>query len=267
MIIPPSLALGNSSEGALLFNYALKLWRERGDEYSVAWALMELSSANGASLHPQESIRQAREALEIYERLGATEERASCLCTLAKVLRGVGQLDAAEDAVVESIRLLSPGEDQESSIFLCLRVLGDIYCDKGQTEEALRQYEEALRIATALGSSICLSIAHYVLAEFFTFMTAGDKLDEAQVHIVQTKSYLSVFDHPSFLGRATLLHAWIHCRQCRIEDAMSEALHAREILEGHGTSLEDIDSCNVLLEALEVVRGLQGTSQRPEERA
>src|SRR6202012_1859695 len=69
----------NIAECKRLFIKALKLWRYRGDDYHAAWALEQLSNTNRLMGLLKEGIQQVREALEVFERHGATVEQAQCL--------------------------------------------------------------------------------------------------------------------------------------------------------------------------------------------
>jgi hypothetical protein len=92
MIIAPSLVLvrlaslygiiGNHAEQASFLNHALKLERERGNDYGVALALKELSDANRFARPLQGRDRSGEGSVGIFERLGETGERAECLSPL-----------------------------------------------------------------------------------------------------------------------------------------------------------------------------------------
>ena len=101
--------------------------------------LPQLSNANQLLGHCTEAVHQTREALEIYERLGATAEHAGCLDYLAGSLRGDGQPDATEEATVESIKLPEKGEEHQLS--LSHYTLGDIYQTKGKREKVIYYYQ------------------------------------------------------------------------------------------------------------------------------
>jgi len=62
----------NYVERKRLLTHTLKLWRERGNDNGVAQTLSHLSDVNRLMHLPKEGIEQAKEALEIYERLGGT---------------------------------------------------------------------------------------------------------------------------------------------------------------------------------------------------
>ena len=104
--------VGNYVEMKRLLNYALKLLRERGDESLVARVLRELSDANRMLGLREEGIQQAREALEIYKRVGTTVDQARCLNYFAWLLYEDRQLGAAKETVSHLIDLL-PEKGQE----------------------------------------------------------------------------------------------------------------------------------------------------------
>jgi len=55
--------------------------------------------------HYREGIRLAEGALKIHELLGDTAEQTRCLMTLAALLHGDEQLDAAEEAASRAINI------------------------------------------------------------------------------------------------------------------------------------------------------------------
>jgi len=88
--------------------------RVQGDDVEVAETLASLSDRNRL-LDLREGIEQAKEALEVYERLNDTRRRASALCYLAQLLYDDQQLDAAEEAASQSIDLLRERVDGSPS--------------------------------------------------------------------------------------------------------------------------------------------------------
>ena len=100
-------SIGNHAERKWLLIRALKLSRERGDDRWVARILRQLSDANRLMGLPKEGIRQAKEALDIFERLGDTMEQADCLTALAVSLELDNQLDAAEEAASRAVDPIS----------------------------------------------------------------------------------------------------------------------------------------------------------------
>ena len=88
--------VGDFVEHKRLLTHTLKLGRGWGSDRQVARALRCLSDANRLLDLPKEGIQQAKEALEIYERLGDAREQAQCLIQLALLLHSDKQLDAGE---------------------------------------------------------------------------------------------------------------------------------------------------------------------------
>ena len=236
--------IGNYAEKASFLNHALKLERERGDDNRVALTLTQLSDVNQTLGHLKEGIDQAREALEIFERLGETAERANCLNYLAFLLKDDGQLGAAEEATLEAIKLL-PEKGQENQLYLSHSNLGGIYQSKGEREKAIYHYELALGIASTFDWGPALFSIHLFLTILFL---DEDGFDKAQVHAEQAKSH--VHDNPYFLGVAVLLQATVWLRQRKLEDAASEVLHAQDIFEKLGNQ-EYLEASRDLLQEIE----------------
>jgi tetratricopeptide (TPR) repeat protein len=187
--------------------------------------LKELADVNRSLGHYKEGIDQAREALGIFERLGETAERASCLNSLAFLLNDDGQLDAAEEATLEAIKLL-PEKGQGNQLYLSHYILGQIYRAKNRREKVIYHYELALGFASTFDWGPSLLAIHLDLAVLFL---DEDEFDKAQVQAELVKSH--THDNPFALGLAVLLQATVWVRQRKLEDAVAEALHAQDIFE------------------------------------
>jgi tetratricopeptide (TPR) repeat protein len=223
---------GNYTEKTRLLQHVLKLERERGDESRVAFTLYSLSISNPVLGLYEEGIRRAKEGSEIYERLGKPIGHARCLQQLAKSLWASGQLDAAEEAAVQSSKLL-PEKGQETEVCQSHRILGDIYRSRGQTEKAIHHFEVALGIASPSNLQLELLWTHFSLARVFLVKR---QFDDAHTHIKQAK--LHAPDNPYFLGRVASLHAELLYQQRRLEEAKFEVLGALEIFEQVGATTE-----------------------------
>ena len=219
---------GNYVEEMSLLSHALKLERERGDDFFVAITLRNLSNANRMLGRYEEGIHQAEEALGIFERLGDALDRARCLNALALLLQADGQLDAAEQAIVQSIKLL-PEKGEEYMVCASHHALGEVYRFKEEREKAIHHYEVALGISSTFDWHPSLFGIHLSFAVFFL---DEDGFDDAQVHIDRAKSY--TLDNAYYLGRAALLQARIWYRQHKLDDAASEVLRAQEMFEKLG---------------------------------
>ena len=192
----------------------------------------------------KEGLGQAREALEIYERVGDVGSQAQCWVKLAMLLRDDEQLDAAEEAGFRAIKILPEG-GQEWRICQSHRNLGTICHSKREKEKAIQHFETALTIASSFDWSDQLSLIHHDLAKLFH---DEDDFDKAHTHVEQSRSY--TVDDPYQLGRAILLQARVYYRQHRLEDSASVALGALEIFEGLRAQ-GDAENCTDLLRDIE----------------
>ena len=234
-------SVGNFVERKRLLTQTLKLWRERGDDNQVAQRLRDLSEANRLMYLHKEGIQQAKEASEIFERLGNTARQAECLISLAWSLHDDGQLDAAEEAASRGIDLL-PEEGEQYQVCNCHRALGEIYNSKGDTEKAIYHLKLTLEIASPLDLDYELFWAHYALAELFH---GQGKSDDAHAHVERAKSH--AINDAYHLGRVMWLQAGFWCNRPMLEKAKSEASHAADIFKKLGAA-QDLEGCKELLQ-------------------
>ena len=237
-------SIGNNGEWKRLLEHALRLERERGNDVQVAFILANLSDSHRMLGLLKEGIGQAREALEIYERVGGAGGQGNCLIRLARLLRADKQLDVAEEAVSRAIKIL-PEKGEEWLVSESHIILGMIYDSKGEREKAIHHYETARITASAFGWSNRLFWIYHNLA---LLSRDEDDFDKANAHIEQARS--NAVNSPYLLGRAILTQARIYYRQHRLEDSASGALRALEIFEGLGAQ-KFAEDCECLLQDIE----------------
>jgi tetratricopeptide (TPR) repeat protein len=235
---------GNYAEAKQLQNRALKLWREQGDDLWVAETLCSISDMNRMLTLCEEGTQQAKEALQIYERLDDASGQARALCQLAYSFNGDGQPDAAEETALQTVdRFLGKGEQFE--VCQCYRLLSQIWRSKGETEKAINYLKSALEIASSPNWHLQLFWIYFSLAEL-----SFDKgrFDDAHIHIELAKSH-AVHD-PYRLGRAVEQQAWFWYRQEKFEEAKSTASHAADVYGRFGAT-KDVEDCRDLLQRIE----------------
>ena len=240
--------IGHHAERKRLLTHTLELARRRGDKLQVAETLRFLASANRELVLLEEAIRQAREALDIYEQIGERIGKVYCLGELAMLLFVDKQLEAAEDTASRAIDIATERGDE---FILCQlhRVVGQIYQSKGEKEKAIPHFETALKIASRFNW-------HNLL--FWTYLTLAQlSLDDHEYDgaTAQTELAKSHAANESYeLGRAMELQAVVWYQQPRLEDARLEALHALEIYENLGAA-KDIERCRNLLQRIKKAMG------------
>ena len=234
----------NNVECERLAYHALKVWREQGDDKNVARVLGHLSDTNRLMGLPKQGIQQAREALNIYERLGDTMRQARCLDNLALSLRDDNQIDAAEEAAFRAIALL-PDEGEQFWLCELHQTLGKIYRSKDEIEKAIHHFEVALGIASSFNWHGRLFWIHYKLAGMFHDQ---GRFDDTEAHLERAK--LHAVDNAYYLGLAMELQARAWHKQGRLEGARTEALAAADVYEKLGTARK-VEDCKKLLRKIE----------------
>ena len=237
-------SVGNMVERKRLLVCTLDLWRERGDNVKVVQTLRELCQSNRMLKHYTEGIQQAREALEMHKQLNDKGEQARCLNNLAYLLHDDKQLDAAEEAALQTINLLS---DKGNQFTVCesYRLLGNICNSKHQTEKAIEHCEAALGIASSSNWHTQLALIHYDLAELFH---KQGRFDEAHTHIAHAKSH--TINNIYLLGHVVELQGRFWYREQRLEKAKAVTLDAIAVYERVGATKE-IERCRQLLQLIE----------------
>ena len=231
--------IGNGVERKRLLAHTLKLWRGRGDDDQTADTLRFLSGANMSLGLYEEAAVQAKEALEIYERLNDMLGQAYSLHDLAWSLHGDGQISAAKEAASHGVNLLS-GRTHEPTLCNCHRLLGDICRSRGEVEKAINHYETALGAASPLDHDLLFWI-HYSLALLFH---SNNRLSDGHAHAERAMSH--AIDGSYHLGLVMELQAGFWYEEGRLEDAKSEALRAAEVYAEIGVEV-DAERCSVLL--------------------
>ena len=237
-------SVGNWVEYIRLLTLALHLERERGKDYEVARILMHLSNADRNMGLTTEGIQQAKESLEIFERLGDTGQQGDCLTLLALLLNLDKQFNAAEEAALRAHDLFLEKGDQYG---LCgsHRVLGETYQSKGETKKAIHHLEGVVRVASSCNWHDELFSAHYSLAGLFC---DDGRFDDANAHIERAKSHTDSSAY--YLGRAMEMQAEIWDEQCRLEEARLEVLRAADVF-GRLEAAEDVERCRTFLQYIE----------------
>jgi len=225
-------AVGNHAERKRLLTHTLKLSRERGDDGRLAQTLGQLSNVHLQTGLLKEGIEQAKEASEIYERLGNTAKQAKCLIDLGWLLRKDQQFDDAEEVAFRVIDLL-PEEGEQFRICQCHRLLGAVYRSKGDINKAIHHLEVALAIATPFNWHDPLFYIQYTMA---SLSYDQGRSDDAHAHIEQAKLHATSCNDTYNLARAMWLQAWFWHRQHRFGEAKSEALGAVDVFEKLGAA-------------------------------
>jgi len=234
--------VGNYTERKRLLIHALKLWRAQGDGYEVARTLGYLSDTNRLLELHKEGLQQARESLEIHERLRDEVRQAQSLLWLARLLFDDGQSGAAEEAASRAVGLLS-GRGEKFLLCQCHRFLGNAIRSRGEIEKATNHLEASLALAYSFNWHHQLVWIHYSLARLFSVQR---RFDEAHAHVEHAKSYAINTAAPYLLGRAIELQARVWYNQGRLKEAESETLCAAAVYERIGAA-KDLEGCGELL--------------------
>jgi len=235
-------SVGNDAESKRLLIHALKLWREQGNDFSVAGTLSFLADTNRILGRYTEGIQQAKEAAEIYQQLENRKGQVQALQNLAWLFVDDKQLEAAEEAASQAINLQDDSDQFE--VCKCHRILGNIYHSKGEAAKAIVHFEIALGIASSFNWHNQQFWNHLALAGLFSDQK---RFDHAYAQMECAKSQV---DDLYCLGRVTEMYARILFREGRCEEAKSEVLRAADVYGKLGAT-KDLEDCGEILRRIE----------------
>jgi predicted ATPase/DNA-binding XRE family transcriptional regulator len=155
---------GDLARAAELFEEALALYRELGDEAGVAAVLVELGQVVRTQGDHDRAAELSEESLELGRRLGALEIAAIALGTLGRVESHRGNAETAIARLEESLVLFREIGHQWGIAFtlanLAVAALG-----RGDLERALALNEESLSIYAKLGDRSGMALASINLGD------------------------------------------------------------------------------------------------------
>ena len=224
-------ATRNFLESKRLLMHAIELWGDEEHLDEVALDLLLLAEANRPLNFHEDVVQLGTGALRIFEELNDPVGQVRCLSQLALSFHHNGWFDAAEETVSHAITLLPENGEQQLTC-QCHRILGDIHWARGNTMEAIEQFEIALRTVSPY-DWVNVFWSHYALVLLFI---EEDRLDDANTHLEHAKLHAVHNAHDLAFGMH--LEAYVRACQGRFEEAECEALRAVDAFEklGLGTS-------------------------------
>jgi hypothetical protein len=211
------------------WSHALTLERERQNNERVAFILVELSNVNRVLGLHKEGIQRAKEALEIYERLGDTIGQASVwISSLFRCIQtDSSTLQKRPDSAQSNF---SRRKAKNISSVNPIALLANIYL-QGREREGHSPLRDGPR------NRFFFQLARSPVLDSLRPRAAVSRSKQVRRrthHIEQAKSH--VVNDAYLLGRAVEFQALIRYGQRRLKEARSEASHAIEIFEKLGAA-------------------------------
>jgi tetratricopeptide (TPR) repeat protein len=235
-------SVGNILEYKRLLIYALRLWRQQGNDFQVAQTLWVLAYTNWRLSLCKEGLLQAKESLAIFEQLNDVLGQARSLQWLAKLLLSDGQPKGAEEAASRSINLIP--DNNQFEVCQGHHILGDVCYFKGEMERATNHYEAALMIASSFNWH---GEQHWILTSLARLFCDQGRFNDAHAYIGCAKLHVvNAYD----LGHTMEMQARIWCMQGKLKEAKAEILCAINVFMKLGAA-KNLEDCRKFLQLVE----------------
>ena len=244
-------SVGDREGSKRLLSHTLQLARGREDNPQAARALVGLAEANRFLFLHEEGIPQAKEALEIYERLEDTEGQADSLGCLAFLYLQDNMHTTAVEVSSRAVDL-SSGERKQSHLCEYHHILGHRYSPR---QAQISHHIKALDIALSLNS---LDRQTQIFLCLIGLFIEEDRLDDAQAYIEQHK--LKVVNSPFNMAATMMIQAFVWDHGGRVDEAKSEALRCIDLYKKLGVSGRLLKKSEAILREFEEKKDSSVTS-------
>jgi len=203
---------------------AEKIFRQLGDEKSLAIVLFNLGKVYNAMGRYDKSLPLFNESLRINRQLKNQQGTAVTLNLIGNAYAGLGQYDKPLPYYQEALGILRK-LDNQIELATTLRYIGDAYCDLMERDKALTYYNQALDILKRVNSRFDLAIMYGNLGALYKEL---DQFDKA----------LSFYDQSLKLGRQIDNSAVVATALNNIGNAYASLGKSGEALSNYRQALE-----------------------------
>ncbi|KPA15238.1 ATPase domain protein, prokaryote domain protein [Candidatus Magnetomorum sp. HK-1] len=230
---------GNLEEAIACFEQSIQIFEKLGDSNNMSVALGDIARLRTDKGELDEALRLHKERLDIFETLGNTLERAVTLGDIARIRVVRGDVDEALRIHEEVLQIFESIGDKRSRA-ITLGDIARIRVSKGEVDEALRLHVERLLIFEELGDRRSRVVT---LGDIARIRVSRGEVDEAlKLHEEELLVYEELGDRRS---RAVTLGDIARIRVSRGE--VDEALKIHEEMLAVFESLGDRRSMAVTL--------------------
>ncbi|MEA5476126.1 tetratricopeptide repeat protein [Pseudanabaena galeata UHCC 0370] len=225
-----SRILGEVEEALTLFQQAQEIYKNIGEEGSVASALHEIASIYAQQGQVEQAIALYQQSLEITERIGNVQGKAATLGQMAKIYESQGLVEKAFEQyqqVLEIARQIGNVQYEATT----LHQMAGIYADQGQVDQAIAFYQQSIDIEESIGNVQGKAATLHQMAMIYA--------DQGQVDqaIALYQQSLEITDSIGDVKtRAATLHqmAMIYADQGQVDQAIALYQQSLEIKERIG---------------------------------
>lgn len=126
---------------------SLTLARQSGSQILEALTLLPLASLHYQLGHPDDSAREAQEALQVFQANHFARESLQCLTLLGRAQTAHGDIAGAMRSYLQALTLAESVQDH-FQMALAHESMGGILSDQERYPEALREYQQNLALST-----------------------------------------------------------------------------------------------------------------------
>jgi predicted ATPase/DNA-binding SARP family transcriptional activator len=216
----------------------LALYRELGNQWRQADALLGLAAIATRSDALEEARKLYQESLGLYRELGNQQRQANALNGLGWVARSLGAYDEAIQLWEKSLALAEAQTDLWD-MAISETNLGYLAMFQGRFQQAARWLERSVAHAREIGDR--MGLAYYLVALGKAYVFSGS-LAQAPLPMDEALALSQVLDSPALQIYALKERAWLDAHLGKYEEAFSRARMAPPPLLGAAGVGEGWDS-------------------------
>lgn len=166
--------------------------------------------------HLDHSLQELNQSLALFKNGLNKEGIAESLASIGATYAAMGEFNAEEDHVMQSLGIYETISDEEAIAYTYMARLNAILQFKGQFERTLEYLQKANTISLKLGNQKAIGLSLHYLGDFYT--RQGD-LDRGKHYLDESMPFFEAINYKKLIAHTLQHYGWINLQRGNIETA------------------------------------------------